>query len=120
MSRFAPLVMAAALGCMRPSPGPPVDLVDVADLDSTIRFDLRYARPDNFTGVAVYPAARCLLRRDAAERLVRVQRRLQAQGLGLLVWDCYRPFSVQERFWVLVPDERYVARPERRGGRPGA
>jgi len=114
------VLVAAALGCVRPAPLPPVELVDVAALDPTIRFDLRYAGPDNFTGVAVYPAARCLLRRDAADRLVRVQRRLQADGLGLLLWDCYRPFSVQERFWALVPDERYVARPERRGGRPVA
>jgi beta-N-acetylhexosaminidase/D-alanyl-D-alanine dipeptidase len=119
--RAASLIFATViLGCARPAPSPPVELVDVAALDPTIRFDLRYARADNFTGVAVYPAARCLLRRDAAERLARVQRRLQADGLGLLVWDCYRPFAVQERFWALVPDARYVAKPERRGGRPVA
>lgn len=114
------LLLAATLGCVRPLPAPPVELVDVAALDPTIRLDLRYAGTDNFTGVALYPAARCLLRRDAAERLARVQRRLRADGLGLLLWDCYRPLSVQERFWALVPDERYVARPERRGGRPVA
>ena len=114
-----PLLLAAvAFGCLRPGPDPTVELVDVATLDPTIRLDLRYAGPDNFTGLAVYPAARCLLRRDAAERLVRVQRRLQADGLGLLLWDCYRPFSIQERFWALVPDARYVARPERRAGQP--
>ena len=112
------LVLVAGLGCVRPSLPASTTLVDVATLDPTIRFDLRYAGPDNFTGVAVYPAARCLLRRDAADRLVRVQRRLRNDGLGLLVWDCYRPFTVQERFWALVPDARYVARPERRDGRP--
>src|SRR5262249_44323001 len=105
------LLLACA---QRPAP----ELVDVTTLDPTIRLDLRYARPDNFTGVAVYPSARCLLRRDAAERLARVQRPLVAEGLGLVVWDCYRPFSVQERFWTLVPDERYVARPVRSDGRP--
>src|SRR5262249_30868953 len=103
----------------RPSPQPPgADLVDVASLDPSIRLQLRYATADNFTGVAMYPVARCLLRHDAAERLVRVQSRLRAEGLGLIVWDCYRPFTVQERFWTLVPAERYVARPVRRDGRP--
>src|SRR5262249_53962703 len=112
---------AVATACLRP-PSHPVDdqLVDVATVDPTIRIDMRYATPDNFTGVAVYPVARCLLRRDAADRLARLQRRLRTDGLGLVVWDCYRPFSVQERFWALVPDERYVARPERRDGRPVA
>ncbi|HJW69501.1 MAG TPA: M15 family metallopeptidase [Candidatus Binatia bacterium] len=113
----AALLAACARHVPRPAGG---ELVDLATVDPTIRIDIRYATPDNFTGVAVYPVARCLLRRDAADRLARVQRRLRADGLGLAVWDCYRPFSVQERFWALVPDERYVARPERRDGRPVA
>jgi zinc D-Ala-D-Ala dipeptidase len=117
------IVLAVVLvsACLHPSSRPASDqLVDLAAADPTIRIDMRYATPDNFTGVAVYPVARCLLRRDAAARLARVQRRLRGDGLGLLVWDCYRPFDVQERFWALVPDERYVARPERRDGRPVA
>ncbi|HYC24273.1 MAG TPA: M15 family metallopeptidase, partial [Candidatus Bathyarchaeia archaeon] len=87
------------------------DLVDLATLDRSIVLDLRYATSDNFTRQKLYPVARCLLRRDVAERLVRVQRALRAQGLGLAVWDCYRPISVQQRFWALVPDPRYVAEP---------
>jgi zinc D-Ala-D-Ala dipeptidase len=94
-------------------------LVDVARLDPTIRLDLRYATANNFTGVAVYPpASRCLLRREVAERLVRVQRALREEGLGLEVWDCYRPISVQQRFFALVPDPRYVAEPVFENGRP--
>ena len=113
----AMLMLASACAARAPRPLAP-DLVDITTVDPTIRLDLRYATRDNFTGVALYPAARCLLRRDAAERLARVQRRLQADGFGLLLWDCYRPLAVQERFWALVPDERYVARPQRENGRP--
>ena len=72
---------------------------------------MRYATPDNFAKVAVYPVAKCLLRRDAAERLARAQAALEKRNLGLKVWDCYRPFSIQKRFWELVPDSRYVAQP---------
>lgn len=107
------LVAAFLCGCARPDA-----LVDVRRLDPSIRLDVRYATTANFTGVAVYADARCLLRRDVAERLIRVQRALRADGLGLLVWDCYRPFSVQQRFWALVPDARYVAEPVVRDGRP--
>ena len=79
----AMLILATACAARAPrTPAP--DLVDITTVDPTIRLDLRYATRDNFTGVAVYPAARCLLRRDAAERLARVQRRLQAEGLGQL------------------------------------
>jgi zinc D-Ala-D-Ala dipeptidase len=93
------------------------DLVDVRRLDPSIRIEMPYATGANFTGVRLYPVERCLLRRPVAERLVRVQRRLREEGSGLLLWDCYRPFAVQQRLWSLVPDTRYVAEPVVRDGR---
>jgi beta-N-acetylhexosaminidase/D-alanyl-D-alanine dipeptidase len=100
--------------------GAPDDLVDLATLAPDIKLDLRYATADNFTGRVMYPAARCLLRRAVAERLVRVQARLAAAGKGLALWDCYRPFAVQEAFWKAVPDARYVAKPIRKDGAPAS
>lgn len=94
-----------------PAPTSPADLVDIADVAPAVRVDMRYATTRNFTGVAFYPVARCMLRRDAAERLARAQAALARRGLGLLVWDCYRPFSAQQKLWKLVNDPRYVARP---------
>lgn len=68
-------------------------LVDVRAVDPTIRVDARYAARDNFTGAPLpgYDAPRALLRREAALALARVQRRVAADGLALLVWDGYRP-----------------------------
>jgi zinc D-Ala-D-Ala dipeptidase len=68
-------------------------LVDIRSRDSTIRVDARYATSNNFTGKPLpgYEAPRALLRREAAAALARVQARLRAKGLGLLVYDGYRP-----------------------------
>jgi D-alanyl-D-alanine dipeptidase len=88
-----------------------IDFVDIGELDRTIVFDIRYATPNNFTGMTIYPSARCLLRRDAALRLLHVQEKLERKGYRLIVFDCYRPLSVQKRFWEIMPDERYVADP---------
>jgi D-alanyl-D-alanine dipeptidase len=68
-------------------------LVDVRSLDSTIQVDARYAGSNNFTGAPLpgYEAPRALLRREAALALARVQARLRTRGLGLLVFDGYRP-----------------------------
>jgi D-alanyl-D-alanine dipeptidase len=68
-------------------------LVDVRSVDSTIQVDARYATANNFTGAPLpgYEAPRALLRREVAAALGRVQRRLAAQGLGLKVFDGYRP-----------------------------
>jgi beta-N-acetylhexosaminidase/D-alanyl-D-alanine dipeptidase len=95
-------------------------LVDVTSLAPDIVLDIRYATDNNFTRAAVYPVAACYLRLDAAKRLAEVQAELRARGLGLKVFDCYRPFSIQKKFWALVPDERYVAKPVEENGRPAA
>ncbi len=32
--------------------------------------------------------------------------------LKLVFWDCWRPLTVQQAMWKLVPDARYVANPK--------
>jgi D-alanyl-D-alanine dipeptidase len=68
-------------------------LADVRSFDSSIVVELRYATPNNFTGAPLpgYLGNRAFLRREAAAALARVQRDLRAQGLGLKVFDAYRP-----------------------------
>ena len=93
-------------------------LVDITAVAPDVKLDIRYATPDNFSHTAVYPAPRCFLRADVAKRLVAVQADLKAQGLGLKVYDCYRPFSIQKKFWALVPNEDWVAKPVEKDGKP--
>lgn len=94
----------------------PSDLVDLEAFIPEIEIDLKYATADNFTGEVVYNFRRCLLVKEAALALRAVQAELQEKGLGLKIWDGFRPMSAQWKFWELVPDERYVSDP-RKGGR---
>jgi len=73
-------------------------LVDVRSLDTTIIAAMRYATPNNFTGAVIpgYEARRAFLRREAAAALARVQRRALREGLGLEVFDAYRPVRATE------------------------
>jgi zinc D-Ala-D-Ala dipeptidase len=97
----------------RPAPAPrPDDLVDVTSLIPDAVIDLRYATENNFMKAVLYPVARCKLRRVVAERLVKAAALLRAQDRRLLLWDCYRPLSIQHRLWKQVPDPRYVADPK--------
>ncbi len=68
-------------------------LVELRSLDTTIVVDMRYATPNNFTGAPLpgYLANRAYLRREAAASLARVQRDLRSRGLGLKIFDAYRP-----------------------------
>lgn len=68
-------------------------LADLAVVAPAVRREMRYATTGNFTGAVLpgYGKPVTLLRREAAEAVARVQRRLEAKGYGLKVWDAYRP-----------------------------
>lgn len=91
------------------------DLVEIVRLDSTIHLDIRYATPDNFMKRPMYAEARAFLQRPAALALLRVHRALRARGIGLLVKDAYRPWSVTKKFWDETPPglHRFVADPSK-------
>src|SRR5439155_1152615 len=79
-ARALPWLLAGVVltGCARTGPGlrganAADALVDLRALDPSIRIEMPYATPHNFAGVALYSVARCLLRRDVAERLVRFE-----------------------------------------------
>ncbi|MFB2975423.1 M15 family metallopeptidase [Microseira sp. BLCC-F43] len=86
-------------------------LIDIPSVNPNIVLDIRYATQNNFTKRRLYPVARCLLRASVARKLSLVQQDLEKQSLGLKVYDCYRPLSVQRQMWRLFPNPRYVANP---------
>ena len=91
-------------------------LVNVATIPG-IRFDIRYATENNFMSSAIYPEAACYLRKEAAAALQDVQNELASIGLGVKVFDGYRPLSVQQAMWNRIQDERYVSNPKVDQGR---
>lgn len=91
------------------------ELVDLATVAPEVAVDMRYAGSDNFVGEPIpgYLAPKCLLTPPAARALARVQRDLAARGLGLRVYDCYRPQRAVDAFvrWTAdASDERTRAR----------
>lgn len=71
----------------------PAGLVRLADIDPSIRQDIRYAGSGNFLGRPVqgYAAPACILTREAAAALATAQAELRAEKLTLVVFDCLRP-----------------------------
>jgi len=90
----------------------PGDLIVVADVIPDAVIDLKYATTDNFAGEALYPSGVCKLRRAVVTRLAKAAKLLRAQDRRLLIWDCYRPRSVQQILWDRATDRRYVANPK--------
>lgn len=88
-------------------------LVDIRTVNRNIRLDIRYATANNFLKRKLYSTAKCALRSSVAQKLALVQTDLEKVGLGLKVYDCYRPFSVTEQMWEVLPNPNYVANPAR-------
>jgi len=84
-------------------------LVDLKKAIPAIQLDIRYATSNNFTHKQVYTSARAFLRQPAATALAKVQDHLARQGLGLKVYDAYRPYSATILFYDLVKDTLFVA-----------
>ncbi len=78
--------------------------------------DWRYATTNNFTGTVLYHQPDAFLRQPAALALQQVQADLKLKGLGLKLFDAYRPYSVTRKMWEKVPDERYAANPAKGSG----
>ncbi|WP_339815810.1 M15 family metallopeptidase [uncultured Imperialibacter sp.] len=89
------------------------DLVELVSLDPSIKLDIRYATDNNLVGRPVYTQARAFLQRPAAEALAKINASLKEKGLGLMVFDGYRPWSVTKIFWDITPveDRIFVADP---------
>lgn len=94
-----------------------IEPVSLLQLEPRPLLELRYASPYNFLGTTLYPTLDAQLRCPAAQALQQVQRDLAAEGLGLKVWDAYRPLAVQQRMWDAIRDPRYVSDPAVNAGR---
>jgi len=89
------------------------DLVQLNQLDPTIKLDVRYATSRNFLGAPLYLQARAYMQRPAAEAVARASARLHQLGYGLIIHDSYRPWYVTKMFWEGTPPEKrmFVANP---------
>jgi len=75
--------------------------------------DLKYAGTDNFMHTKLYPSTTTTyLRLAAADALFSVMAELRSKHMTIKIWDAYRPYSVTEKMWEPVKDERYAADPK--------
>lgn len=90
---------------------PDKELVNLADFVPGVVLDLRYGTENNFLKTRLYPVAYAWLRLPAALALRDIQRDLAKRGLGLKVYDAYRPYSVTVKMWEAVHNPDYTADP---------
>ena len=78
----------------------PEDFVYAKDIMPSLRTDLRYYSSNNFVGEPIdgYVKPKCILTKEAATALKKVQDEFARLGFGLLVFDAYRPQRAVDHF----------------------
>ena len=105
-----PIIIAPTEPALLPEPED-ADLVRVMDYIPSVREELAYATGENFTGQRIYDFYNAYLRYGTVKKLASVCAELEEQGLGILIWDGFRPVSAQAALWDICPDPKYVSHP---------
>jgi D-alanyl-D-alanine dipeptidase len=92
---------------------PDKQLINLEKYVPGLVMDIRYATTNNFTKQKIYNLARAYARKPVAEALKKVQAELATQGLGIKMFDAYRPYKATVKFYEVYKDTTYVASPYR-------
>jgi zinc D-Ala-D-Ala dipeptidase len=92
---------------------PENELIDLEDFIPGLVLDIRYATTNNFTAEQIYQLPKAFARKPVAEALLKIQQALQTDGLGLKIYDAYRPYAATVKFYEVYHDTTYVASPYR-------
>ena len=96
-----------------PLPTPEDDeLVKVQDYIPTIVQELRYRTVNNFTGKIIYDFDDAYLRYGTVKKLAKACEELAKHGLGIKIWDAFRPVQAQAALWEICPDPNFVSHPK--------
>jgi len=87
------------------------ELKKISEVIPDCIIDLRYKSPNNVTGMSLYdndmPA---LLSAFVLEKLAEAAQLFRQKGLRLVIWDAYRPPSVQKHLRKVSTEEKYVSK----------
>ena len=98
MARF--LLLAVFLYAVSALASVPDGFVEIREVIPGVEVDVRYFSEDNFVGERIdgYADAKIYITREAAEALAGVQEELAGFGLGLKIFDAYRPQRAVDHF----------------------
>lgn len=97
------------------------ELVNVKELIPNVVLDIKYSSVDNFTDQKLYTTNECFLMiktikmlqgiQDSLSKITEFNNHTYPQGIGIKIYDGYRPRAVQYLMWEILPNTVYVANP---------
>ncbi len=108
-----PVVSDVAIYRQLVAADPDNELVDMRMITPDAQFDVTYATTHNLLNRKLYPTADVFMRKPAALALQQADENLKKQGLGLVLFDGYRPYAVTVLFYEAIKDTTFVADPHK-------
>jgi len=84
--------------------------------DDVFKVEMVYATDQTFFPTPVYKdygLEKCYAHPELHEKLMKLKPILREKKLKLQIYDVYRPVAIQRLMWDILPDERYVAHPDK-------
>jgi zinc D-Ala-D-Ala dipeptidase len=86
-------------------------MVQIADYVPGVILDIKYAGTGNVFYTQLYPKPIALIRLPAAKALANAQKEFNEHGVGLKIYDGYRPYTVTAQMYDILPDTVYMGLP---------
>jgi D-alanyl-D-alanine dipeptidase len=87
--------------------------VNLRDFSNDFVYNMKYAKSDNFLHAKVYDCEACYLRYKTVKSLLKANEKFLKKGYRIVIYDCYRPLSIQKKMWAIVSNPKYVADPKK-------
>lgn len=87
--------------------------VNLLDYSRDFVYNMKYASMDNFLKSKVYECEACYLRYKTVKSLIKANEKFLKKGYRIMLYDCYRPLSIQKKMFEIVPNPKYVADPKK-------
>jgi D-alanyl-D-alanine dipeptidase len=92
---------------------PGTRLVEIKKYIPAIVLDIRYATTNNFMHQRMYQQAKAFARLPVVLALKDVEADLKTRGLGIKIYDAYRPYAITVKFYEQARDTNFVADPRK-------
>lgn len=103
------LILGGLISCSEPEGDGKENFVKIHEVIHNVIYDIRYYSTDNFVGAKVdgYLAPIAFITKAAGDALMKVQNELNNEGLGLKIFDAYRPQKGVDHFvrWAALPSD---------------
>lgn len=85
--------------------------VRIKDYVPGVVLDIKYATTQNVFYEKLYEKPHAYTRLPVAKALAKAQQEFRQHGVGLKIYDAYRPYRVTCRMWERLPDSVYMGKP---------